>query len=113
MMKKFMRKCKLNHKEGINQEPWNENMKNISRECLVVSEETTKDRLTEITELLRLEHLSSQEETNNQNETCNWQPEQVSHPWRKVDSNKYITILNTYNGWTTYKYATIQIPANS
>jgi len=29
-----------------------------------VSEETAKNRLTEITELLHLKHLSSQEETN-------------------------------------------------
>jgi len=38
-------------------------MKNISRECLIVSEETAKDKLTEITELLRLEYLSCQKET--------------------------------------------------
>jgi len=38
-------------------------MKNISREWLIVSEETAKNRFIEIIELLRLEHLSSQEET--------------------------------------------------
>jgi len=52
-MEKFMRKCKSNHKESRN-----ENTKNIPCECLVVSEETAKDRLTEITELLHLENLS-------------------------------------------------------
>ncbi|KYN12109.1 hypothetical protein ALC57_15723 [Trachymyrmex cornetzi] len=57
-----MRKRKSNHKEGINQEPRNETAKNIP--CLVVSEEAEKNRLTEITELLRLEYLSFQEEAN-------------------------------------------------
>ena len=38
-------------------------MKNIPRECLVVSEKIGKNKLTEITELLRLEHLSFQEKT--------------------------------------------------
>jgi len=33
----------------------------ISHESFILSEESKKDRLTEITELLRLEHLDTQE----------------------------------------------------
>jgi len=61
MIDKFMRKCKSKHKEATEQEPRNKSTESISRKCLVVSEEIRKDRLTEITGLLRLEHLSYQE----------------------------------------------------
>ena len=59
MIDKFMRKCK----ERTEQECRNEPTKNIPCECLVVSEKIGKNRLIEITELLRLEHLSFQEKT--------------------------------------------------
>jgi len=36
-------------------------MKDISHECFILSEEPKKNRLTEITELLRLEHLNTQD----------------------------------------------------
>ena len=61
MIDKFMRKRKSKYKKKTEQERRNEPTKNIPRECLVVSEKIGKDRLTEITELLRLEHLSFQE----------------------------------------------------
>ena len=66
MIDKFMHKRKSKHKKRTEQENWNESTKNISRivvSCLVVSEEIGRDRLTEIIELLRLEHLSYQEKT--------------------------------------------------
>ena len=66
MIDKFMHKRKSKHKKRTEQENRNEPTKNISRivvSCLVVSEEIGKDRLTEITELLHLEHLSYQEKT--------------------------------------------------
>jgi len=57
MIEKFMRKRKSKHKE----EKLNNNVKNTSHECFILSEEPKKDRLSEITELLRLEHLDTQE----------------------------------------------------
>jgi len=50
MIEKFMRKRKSKHKE----EKSNDNMKDISHECFILSEEPKKNRLTEITELLKL-----------------------------------------------------------
>jgi len=52
-----MRKRKSKRKE----ENSNNNMKDISHDCLLLSEEPRKNRLTEITELLRLEHLDTRE----------------------------------------------------
>jgi len=57
MIEKFMRKRKSKRKE----EKLNNNVKSISHECFILSEEPKKDRLSEITELLRLEHLDTQE----------------------------------------------------
>jgi len=60
VIEKFMRKRKSKRKEKES----NNNMKDISHECFILSEESKKDRLTEITELLRLEHLNTQEKKN-------------------------------------------------
>jgi len=54
MIERFMRKRKSKRKKE-------DNMKDISHECFILSEEPKKDKLTEITELLRLEHLDIQE----------------------------------------------------
>jgi len=55
-----MRKRKSKRKKGES----NDSMKDISHECFILSEEPKKDRLTEITKLLRLEHLDTQEKKN-------------------------------------------------
>jgi len=60
MIEKFVRKYKSKRKE----EKSNNNMKDILHECLLLSEESERDRLTEITELLRLEYLDTQEKEN-------------------------------------------------
>jgi len=57
IIKKFLRKRKIKRKE----EESNDNMKDISHKCFILSEEPKKDRLMEITELLRIEHLDTQE----------------------------------------------------
>jgi len=49
------------HKSKCKKEESNDNMKDISHECLLLSEKPKKDKLTEIIELLRLEHLDTQE----------------------------------------------------
>jgi len=59
MLEKFMRKSK--HKEKIKQESQNKITNNVSNECLVVSEKVKKNRLTEIIDSLRLEHLNTEE----------------------------------------------------
>jgi len=56
IIEKFMRKRKSKRKEEESND-----MKDISHECFILSEEPKKIRLTEITELLRLEHLDTQE----------------------------------------------------
>jgi len=60
IIEKFMRKRKLKRKK----EELNDNMKDILHKCFILSEEPKKDRLTEITKLLKLEHLDTQEKKN-------------------------------------------------
>jgi len=57
MIEKFMRK----HKSRRKREKSNDNTKDILHDCLLLFEEPKRDKLTEITELLRLEHLNTQE----------------------------------------------------
>jgi len=61
MLEKFMRKRKSKHKERTRQNLRNGVTNDISSKCLVVSEEIKTNRLTEIIDLLRLEHLNSAE----------------------------------------------------
>ncbi|KYN29284.1 hypothetical protein ALC57_01287 [Trachymyrmex cornetzi] len=60
IIEKFMRKRKSKRKEKTEEELSND----ITRECFALSEKPNKNRLTEIVELLRLEHLNTQEKGN-------------------------------------------------
>ena len=94
-------KRKSKYKERTEQENRNEPTKNISRKCLVVSEEIERDRLTEIVAFRAFEPGKAfYQEKNKYNKTYNWQPGQTSHPWREAVSNKYITTPNIHNGWS-------------
>jgi len=61
ILEKFMRKHKSNHEEKTRQELQNEITNDVPNECLIVSEEIKKNKLTEIIDLLRLKHLKSAE----------------------------------------------------
>jgi len=61
MLDKFMRKRKSKHKEEEERTPPNKIIGNTLHECFALTGEPKRSRFVEIIELLRLEHLDTQE----------------------------------------------------